>query len=202
MRKNSKGFLITIEGPDGCGKSTQTEKLAQWLRSEGHKIEVTQEPTKNPIGRIIRKSLKGEIKLSVETEALLFAGDRLNHIENVIEPNLERDKIVISERYVYSSLAYQSARGLDRNWVEKINKFAIEPDLTIFIDVTPEVGAKRMNSSRKPDTFDQDLKLQGKVRENYLEIAREKGLEPIDGTETEDEVQRKIRKRIEKELHT
>lgn len=201
MKKSSKGFLIAIEGPDGCGKSTQTKNLAEWLKSEGYEIRVTQEPTKNPIGRIIRKSLQGDIELSAETEALLFAADRLDHIERVITPNLNEEKIVISERYVHSSLAYQTSRGLPLEWVEKINKYALEPDLTILIDIPPQVGADRMNSTRKLDTFDEDLNLQRKVRNNYLKIAEDREIEPIDGTKTEEEVKDEIMRRVKKKLH-
>lgn len=201
MKKSSKGFLIAIEGPDGCGKSTQTKNLAEWLKSEGYEIRVTQEPTKNPIGRIIRKSLQGNIELSAETEALLFAADRLDHIEKVIAPNLNEEKIVISERYVHSSLAYQTSRGLPSEWVEKINEYALEPSLTILIDIPPKVGADRMNSTRKLDTFDEDLNLQRKVRNNYLKIAEERGIEPIDGTKTEEEVKDEIIRRVKEKLH-
>ncbi|MFP4005576.1 MAG: dTMP kinase [Candidatus Hadarchaeia archaeon] len=189
---------MAIEGPDGCGKSTQTSLLGEWLESEGYETEVTQEPTKGPIGKIIRKSLKGDIELSVETEALLFASDRLEHVKKTIEPNLKKEKIVISERYVYSSLAYQTSRGLSKEWVEKINKYATKPDLTILIDIPPEIGARRMNSSRKLDTFDKDLKLQKRVREAYLKIAKEEGIDPIDGTKSRREVRDNIRKRVKK----
>lgn len=111
---------------------------------------------------------------------------------------MKKEKIVISERYVYSSLAYQTSRGLSKEWVEKINKYATKPDLTILIDIPPEIGARRMNSSRKLDTFDKDLKLQKRVREAYLKIAKEEGIDPIDGTKSRRGVRDNIRKRVKK----
>lgn len=201
MSEKFKGKLIALEGPDGCGKSTQAGLLSEWLKSEGYEVEITYEPTDNPLGRIIRDSLQGKIKLTVEAEALLFAGDRALHVSDVIRPSLEEGKIIITGRYVYSSLAYQSARGLSKGWIESINEPAIEPDLTIFIDVPPEVGLERMDSSRKADKFDRNLNLQTKVREAYKKLARGEGMPLIDGTLPRDEVQKKIREEVRQILH-
>lgn len=201
MSGNSEGKLIALEGPDGCGKSTQSDLLSKWLKSKGYKIEITREPTENPLGRVLRKSLKGEIELPLEAEALLFAGDRALHVSEIIRPSLEEGKIVITERYIYSSLAYQTSRGLAKEWVKNINKPAIEPDLAIFIDIPPEVGSKRMNSSRKLDIFDQDPELQKNVREAYKKLAEEKNMPIIDGTLSKNEVQEQVREEVKKILH-
>ncbi len=201
MSKDNTGIFIALEGPDGCGKSTQTELLSEWLKSKEYEVKVTREPTKNPVGSIIRDSLKGEIEMPVEAEALLFAADRVLHVSNVVSPSLKEGKIVISGRYIYSSLAYQSSRGISKKWVEKINEYAIEPDLTIFIDVPPEVGLKRKNSTKKADKFDRDLKLQERVRETYRELAKDKDIPLIDGTLSKKKVQEKIRTEVEKILH-
>lgn len=201
MEDEFDGKLIALEGPDGCGKSTQIELLSRWLKEKGHEVEITREPTENPIGQVIRDSLSGKIDIPVEAEALLFAGDRALHVSDVIRPNLEKGKIVLTGRYIHSSLAYQTSRGLPMEWVEVINRPAITPDLTIFIDVPPEVGLERKNSSKKADKFDQDLELQKKVRKTYKELAEEREMPLIDGTLPKEQVQEKIRDEVEKILH-
>lgn len=201
MGEKFEGKLIALEGPDGCGKSTQANFLSKWLRYEGYETKITREPTKNPLGRIIRKSLVGEIDLPLEAEALLFAGDRAIHIAEVIRPSLKEGKIVITERYYHSSLAYQTSRGLSKRWVESINKHAIKPDLSVLIDVPPEVGAERINSSRESDTFERNLELQGDVRQAYRKLADEENLPLIDGTLHPEKVQEKIRTEVRRVLH-
>lgn len=189
-----KGKLVSIEGIDGCGKTTHVRLLAEWLRSRGHKVVITDEPTDGMIGRIIKRALRGEIKLSVATEALLFAADRVQHIEEFIKPALRAGKIVITERYFYSSLAYQSACGLSMPWLENINRAAIKPNLAILIDLPADVALQRIKRSRKLDKFERDLQLQRRVRANYLRIARLRGLKVVDGRRPIDEVQVDIRK--------
>ncbi|KXB00632.1 hypothetical protein AKJ35_01215 [candidate division MSBL1 archaeon SCGC-AAA833F18] len=196
-----KGKLITLEGLDGCGKSTHAKLLANWLRDEGHEVEITDEPTDNPIGKILKKALRGEIEISLETEALLFAGDRALHVADDIGPALEGGKIVITERYIYSSLAYQTARGLSDEWVKSINKPAIDPDLAIVIDVPAEVGFERIKTTRELDTFEQDLDLQKRVRERYKEIVKGEGIIIVDGTREVDKVQSEIREQVKEVLH-
>lgn len=190
------GLFLCIDGLDGCGKSTHARLLAQWLRSRGHKVVVTDEPTDGMIGRIIKRALQGELKLSVTAEALLFAADRVQHIAELIRPALKAGKIVITERYFYSSLAYQSARGLSMIWLENINRAAIKPNLAILIDLPAEAALRRIKRSRKLDKFERDLQLQRRVRANYLRIARLKGLKVVDGVRSIDEVQADIRKII------
>ena len=197
-----KGRLIAIEGLDGCGKSTHARLLAAWLRSRGYKVVTTDEPTDGPIGKLIRHSLRGELKLSFVAEALLFAADRAQHVAEVISPALKAGKIVITERYVCSSLAYQSARGLPVGWIEAINRRAVGPDLTILIDVPVEVGVARVRRSRKLDTFESDMCLQHRVRENYLRLAKQKNLKVVDGARPIDEVQAEIRRLVAAALET
>ncbi len=191
-----KGKLITVEGADGCGKTTHVKLLADWLRSEGHDVLVTDEPTDNPIGKVLKSSLRRELELPVEAEALLFAADRVKHVAEVIRPALDAGKVVIAERYVYSSLAYQSVRGLPMEWIRAINERAPEPDFAVVIDVPVEVAFERIKRSRKLDTFEEDLELQRRVRERYLEIAEAEGLAVVDGRAKIDEVQAKIRERV------
>jgi len=189
-----KGKLVSIEGIDGCGKTTHARLLAEWLRSRGYKVVVTDEPTDGVIGRVIKRALRGELKLPVAVEALLFAADRVQHIAEVIRPALKAGKIVVTERYFYSSLAYQSARGLSMMWLESINRAAIRPNLSILIDVPAEAALQRIRRSRRLDKFERDLRLQRQVRVNYLRIARLRGLKVVDGARPVDEVQADIRK--------
>ena len=189
-----KGKLVSIEGIDGCGKTTHVRLLAEWLRSRGHRVVITDEPTDGVIGRIIKRALRGELKLSIAAEALLFAADRVQHITEVIRPALKAGKIVITERYFYSSLAYQSARGLSMTWLEGINRAALKPNLSILIDLPAEVALQRIRRSRRLDKFERDLQLQRHVRLNYLRIARLRGLKVVDGDRRKDEVQADIRK--------
>ena len=122
-------------------------------------------------------------------EALLFAVDRVDHVESKIEPALESGKIVVSDRYVYSSLAYQGAAGLDVGWIEQINRMALPPDLAIYIDVPPEVVVKRMRRRR---SVMETLKNQRRVREIYTQLVREGHLVLIDGNRPASEVTQNI----------
>lgn len=196
-----KGKLIALEGPDGCGKTTHAKLLADWLRSKEYEVLVTDEPTDGPIGQILRRALYGKLRIPIEAEALLFAADRVQHSAQVIEPALNEGKIVITERYLYSSLAYQSARGLSREWIKTINKAAPKPDLAILIDVPAEVALKRIKSSRALDTFERDLKLQRRVRANYQEVAKSERLRVVDGASKIEESQAEIRKHADAVLH-
>jgi dTMP kinase len=189
-----RGKFISIEGLDRCGKSTHAKLLARWLRSRGHEVLLTDEPTDSAIGRMIKRVLRGELKVPLDAEALLFAADRVQHFANIINPALQEGKIVISERYVHSSLAYQPARGLSMGWVRKINRHAPRPDLTILIDVPTEVAFSRDRSSRSLDEFEKDLELQERVRRNYLRLAKAEGLKVVDGNRPRGEVQAELRK--------
>ncbi|MDI6884505.1 MAG: dTMP kinase [Hadesarchaea archaeon] len=190
------GLLLTLEGLDGCGKSTHVKLLAKWLRSRGCKVVITDEPTNSAIGKVIKQMLRGELKVPPAVEALLFAADRVQHVANLIEPAVRAGKVVLNERYTYSSMAYQSARGVSEAWIKSINKYAPRPDLTILIDVPAAAALGRIKPSRKLDEFERDLRLQGRVRRNYLRIAKREGLKIVDGARSCGEVQAEIRKLI------
>jgi len=194
---NVRGKLISIEGIDGCGKSTHTRLLARWLRARGYKVVVTDEPTNGPIGRIIKRILRGELKVPVAAEALLFAADRLHHLDKLILPAMRAGKIVITERYTYSSLAYQSARGLNLQWIARINEKALRPDMAVLIDVPAEIALRRIKGARELDTFERDLKLQRKVRTNYLGVSKKGSGKILNGNRPAKEVQEKLRKLVE-----
>jgi len=191
---------VTLEGIDGCGKSTHTKLLARWLRLKGFSVLCTDEPTDGPIGKVIKRILRGKLRVPVEVEVYLFAADRMWHLANVIIPALEAGKIVIDERYVGSSLAYQAARGAKPMFVKRANELARKPDLAIFIDVLPKVAAARVRRERSPDEFERDLRLQRRVRRNYLRHVKKGDLVRVDGSCPKRYVQEEIRKLVRKIL--
>jgi dTMP kinase len=184
-RVNERGAFICIEGLDGCGKTTQAKLLVKRLR-ESHSAVYTAEPSRGRIGAFIRKScLYGEKRLSSAVEALLFAADRLEHVENVVLPALRRGQLVVSDRYVYSSLAYQGAAGLSLAWIERLNEHAIRPDFAIFIDVDPNTVMQRLKPNR---SVMENLETQEKVRRIYLKFVAKGELTRIDGDKPKREV--------------
>jgi dTMP kinase len=164
---NKKGAFICLEGLDGSGKTTQAKLLTEKLR-KSHSAVYTAEPSRGKIGTYIRnRCLYGEKRLSTVVEALLFAADRIEHIETEVFPALNEGKLVISDRYVYSSLAYQGAAGLSLDWIEKVNEHALKPDLAVFIDVDPKTVMRRL----KPKTsVMENMETQQKVRDVYLKF--------------------------------
>jgi dTMP kinase len=182
---NKKGAFICIEGLDGCGKTTQAKLLVKKLR-KSHNAVYTAEPSPGKIGAFIRKScLYGENRLSSAVEALLFAADRLEHVENEVLPALRQGRLVVSDRYVYSSLAYQGAAGLSLEWIEKINEHALRADFAIFIDVDPKIVMQRLKPNK---SVMENLETQQKVRAVYLKYVAKGELSRIDGNKPKDEV--------------
>jgi dTMP kinase len=183
MRK--KGFFICIEGLDGCGKTTQAKLLTRRLRKTYNAV-YTAEPSEGKIGRFIGQyCLNAEKRLPSIVEALLFAADRFEHVTKEVLPAINEGRLVISDRYVYSSLAYQGAAGLDLAWIEKINEHAIRPDLAIFIDVLPEAVVQRLKPKRS--TMEK-LETQRKVRQVYLYFVKEGKLVMVNGNASEQKV--------------
>jgi dTMP kinase len=173
-----KGAFICIEGLDGCGKTTQTKLLVERLQ-KSHGTVYTAEPSRGKIGTFIRKSiLYGEKRPSSVAEALLFAADRVEHVDNEVLPALHQGKIVVSDRYVYSSLAYQGAAGLSLEWIEKVNEHALRPDLAVFIDVDPRTVMRRLKPIR---SIMETLETQQKVREIYLRFVEKGDLTRVNG---------------------
>ena len=182
---SKKGVFICIEGLDGCGKTTQARLLAKKLR-KSHNALYTTEPSRGKIGTFIRnRCLYGEKRLSAVVEALLFAADRVEHVENEILPALDQGKLVVSDRYVYSSLAYQGATGLSLEWIEKINEQALRPDFAVFIDVDPKIVMLRLKPKK---SVMENLGTQQKVREIYLKFVAKGELTRIDGDKPKEEV--------------
>ncbi len=188
MRK--KGTFICIEGLDASGKTTQARRLVRELRRRGFKAVYTTEPSPGEIGKFIRTYiLQRKRRVPIAVEALLFAVDRVDHLERRVKPALEEGKIVVSDRYVYSSLAYQGAAGLDLNWIEEINRSVVTPDLAIYLDVPPEVVVKRI---RRKKSVMERLEVQRKVRKVYMKFVEDGRLIRVDGNRPKDAVSRNI----------
>ncbi|MGD0979611.1 MAG: dTMP kinase [Candidatus Bathyarchaeia archaeon] len=181
----SKGVFICVEGLDGCGKTTQAKLLVRGLRRSCDAV-YTAEPSSGRIGRFIKKHwLHGEKRGSGVVEALLFAADRFEHVENTVLPALKGGRIVVSDRYVYSSLAYQGATGLALEWIERINEHAVRPDLAVFIDVEPETVVQRLKPRK---SVMENLETQRKVREVYVKFVEKGELVRVDGNKSKGEV--------------
>jgi dTMP kinase len=185
-----KGIFICIEGLDGSGKTTHAYRLVQNLQTKGFDAVYTTEPSEGEIGKFIRSSvLQGKKRLPRVVEALLFAVDRVEHLEKDVKPALKEGKIVISDRCVYSSLAYQGAAGLDLEWIEEINRFALPPDLALYIDVPPEVVVKRI---RRKKSVMERLETQRRVKQLYMKFVDNGKLMAIDGDRKKSEVEQNI----------
>lgn len=174
-----KGKFITFEGPDGSGKGTIIKYVKKFLEKKQIDYILTREPGGIEISEEIREIILNKKHLSMDerTEALLYAAARRQHLVEIVIPALKEGKVVICDRFVDSSLAYQGyARGIGIDEVLKINQFAIDqlmPDLTIFLDVRPEIGLERINKSkiRKKDRLDlESLDFHKKVYEGYMKV--------------------------------
>ncbi|MEU6926694.1 dTMP kinase [Streptomyces sp. NPDC046631] len=170
------GFFIALEGGDGAGKSTQVEALAEWIRAKGHEVVVTREPGATPVGKRLRSILLdvSSAGLSNRAEALLYAADRAEHVDSVVRPALERGAIVISDRYIDSSVAYQGAgRDLSPTEIARISRWAtsgLVPHLTVLLDVDPETARERFTEA--PDRLESEPpEFHARVRSGFLTLA-------------------------------
>ncbi len=193
----TRGKFITFEGCDGCGKSTQLKMFSRYLTEKGIPHIFTREPGGGKISEDIRAILLSgkNLEMTDECEALLYAAARVQHLSDRVEPALSEGKLVICDRYVDSSLAYQAfARGLGREFVEKINAFALEkylPDLTVFIDLTPEDAFKRKHGADENDRMElAGAAFHRRVYEGYKMIAAEQPerVVCVDGRKTPDQI--------------
>lgn len=189
----SKGLLITLEGIDGSGKTTQTRLLVEGLRGRGFEAEATTEPSPGPVGELIRSYISRGGRRRPYLEALLFASDRYDHLDRTVNPMLRRGVIVVSDRYLHSSLAYQSAAGVDLEWLRLINSFAPKPDLTFYLDVPAEVGLRRKG---REATIFENHDYQRKVRDLYLGLVKSEGLLQVTGEGAVEEAHKIILARV------
>lgn len=192
-----KGKFVTFEGCDGCGKSTQLKLLSEYLTKENVPHIFTREPGGGKISEAIREILLNgkNAEMTDECEALLYAAARTQHLRDRVEPALAEGKLVICDRYVDSSLAYQAyARGLGKEFVEKINAYALEkysPDLTVFIDLSPEEAFQRKHGADENDRLEQaGMAFHQRVYAGYKALAEENParIVCVDGRQTPDGV--------------
>ena len=175
-----KNIFITFEGGEGTGKTTLIDMLHEDLVALGYQVMKTREPGGSKIAELIRTIIldKENIEMDYKAEAMLYAASRRQHLIEVIKPALARGEIVLCDRYVDSSIAYQGyARGLGMDEVWQLNDYAIDgflPTITILIDIQPEIGLKRIKSNkRSEDRLDlESLAFHQKVREGYLLLAK------------------------------
>lgn len=196
-----KGFFITFEGIDGSGKSTQIQKLAKFLEDNGFDIIMTREPGGSVGGEEIRNLLlQGEVdRWSAETEILLFTAARRDHLERIILPALQDGKIVICDRFTDSTRMYQGMRGPKlRNLVDNLTEEVIncDPDLTIIIDIDPEISLKRAKSRETAEERFEDfgVDLQKKMRKGFIDLSKEFNcrIKVVNGQQSVDDLAKEI----------
>jgi len=202
--------FITFEGPDGSGKTTQIRLLAEWLREQGHEVVLTREPGGTEIGDQIRTVLHDPYNTAMDarTEILLYSASRAQHVAQLIRPSLAAGKIIISDRYADSTLAYQGyGRGLDLEVLRAVTSFAtggLTPALTVYLNITPEEGLQRRRlGGDEWNRLDAEaLEFHQRVRAGYLELVKQ-GTERwavIDAARSVEEVQAEIRTVVQARL--
>ena len=205
------GVFITVEGGEGCGKSTVLNLVIDRLKKEGFDAIVTREPGGIDISEQIRNVILdvNNTKMDKVTEALLYVAARRQHVVEKLQPLLKEGKVVISDRFVDSNLVYQGvSRGVGIDTVWEMNKFAIEdcmPSLTILFDLDPEVGQQRIsaNKQREYNRLDQEkMDFHYKVREGYLEVAKKYSdrIKVVDASKTIEEVVEEVYNLIKSEI--
>jgi len=196
-----KGYFISFEGIDGSGKSTQIKKLARFLETLDFDVIITREPGGSVGGEEIRNLLlQGQVeRWSAETEILLFTAARRDHLERIILPAIDDGKIVLCDRFTDSTRMYQGMRGPNlRNLVDMLNEKVInrDPDLTIIIDIDPEISLKRAKSRKTAEERFEDfgVELQVKMRKGFIELAKEfsNRIELVNGQQSVDRLAQDI----------
>ena len=201
-----KGYFITFEGADGCGKTTQIELLDKFLKEKGLKTLVTLEPGASDLGKDLRQILLHyEKPVSDEAEMFMYLADRAQHAQMIIKPALEDKKIVLCDRYTDSTVAYQGyGREGDIEQINILNKIAtkgLKSDLTILFDVESEIAQSRLGKT-KDRLESQGMEFHKKVRKGYLELAKQdpQRIKVVNANRTIDEVWQDVKKIVEELL--
>jgi dTMP kinase len=196
---SSTGCFVALEGGEGAGKSTQAERLARWLRDSGHEVVLTREPGATPVGTRLRDIVLDPATgpIAARTEALLYAADKAEHVERVVRPALERGAVVVTDRYVDSTLAYQGAgRDLAQAELERLARWAtadLRPHLTVLLDLAPAEGMARFTGRDRIEA--ESVEFHRRVRASFLAMA---GRQPahyavVDAGRTTEEVEAAVR---------
>ena len=180
-------MLIDLEGIDGCGKSTQSKFLMEKFEENNEKTIILKEPTSGKYGKKLWEMLSGKRKATTEQILDLFVMDRKEHVEEKINPALNEGKIVLMDRYYYSTMAYQAAAGIDVNRIRKDNEFAPKPDVVLIFDLPADLAMKRVKGHSVADVFEKEEHLE-KVREAYLDLRDDPLVRIIDSTRTPEEI--------------
>lgn len=201
------GIFITFEGPDGAGKTTQIKLLEQHLRQRGYNVLVTREPGGTPVGEEIRKILLNPNHQGMDalTEMYLYAASRAQHVRQVIKPALEKGMVVLCDRFVDSSIAYQGfGRGLGMDVVEAVNRYAlddIQPDLTLFFNIRPEeaLARGRMRSKDIDRLESEELDFHRRVYQGFLTLQGkyDRRIKEVDATRNVEEVFKQVLELVE-----
>jgi len=187
-----KGILIVLEGIDGAGKSTQAEILMNRLHERGYDVVYFREPSEGKWGQEIKKKAADPDSLSPEEELDLFLKDRKENVEKNLRPALEKKKIVILDRYYFSTIAYQGAKGIDQKRIRRVNEeFVVEPDLVFFLDVDPREGLDRIKNRKKKDRLFERAEYLVKVREIFRSFRGERFIH-IDSSKPKKEISAEI----------
>ncbi len=193
----NRGLFIAFEGIDGTGKSTQLQLLADYLRSRGLEVVETREPTDGPYGRRIRELYVDRGSCTPEEELDLFIQDRKQHVAEVIAPALASGKAVLTDRYYYSTAAYQGAAGCDPDRIFSANSFAPVPDMVLLLTMDPEVSVQRIEQSRGETCNDfEQLEQLKKVADLFAGFS-DNCITRIDATDAVDQVQADIRRAVQ-----
>lgn len=182
------GLFVVIEGIDGCGKTTVSKKIVEKLSSMGYKTIYTFEPYTSPFSEALRRYIEVYGDAEVEIEILSMALDRIFHVKKVIEPFLNQGYIVICDRYVYSSIAYQGAKNGDMEWIKIVNRYAIKPDIAIYLRVPLEVALERLKYKQSNWSYFEKLNRLGRALEIYEELASKGELIVVDAVRDIDSV--------------
>ena len=180
-------MLINLEGIDGCGKSTQSKFLMNKFEENNEKTIILKEPTNGKHGKKLWEMLSGKIEATTEQILDLFVMDRKEHVKEKINPALNEGKIVLMDRYYYSTMAYQAAAGIDINRIRKDNEFAPKPDIVLIFDLPADLAMKRVRGHSVADVFEKEEHLE-KVREAYLNLKSDPLVRIIDSTRTPEQI--------------